>query len=179
MSWLGSRKLRAGDLVEIRSAEEIAATLGPDATLDALPFMPEMLRHCGQRVRVSKRSHKSCDTINKTGNRRMDRTVHLEDLRCDGSAHGGCQAGCLLFWKEEWLRPVSDASPVAPTPRAQPRRSRDSSARRQASRSEPKASEDQQEGATPPQSRTAVRRPSTSPRAGRSGASTSVTISRT
>lgn len=120
MSWLGSRRPRAGDLVEIRSAEEIAATLGPDATLDALPFMPEMLRHCGQRVRVSKRSHKSCDTINKTGNRRMDRTVHLEGLRCDGSAHGGCQAGCLLFWKEEWLRPVSDASPAAPTPQAQP-----------------------------------------------------------
>src|SRR6185295_7920545 len=21
-------------------------------------------------------------------------------------AHGGCQAGCLLFWKEEWLKPV-------------------------------------------------------------------------
>ena len=29
--------------------------------------------------------------------------MHLEDLRCDGSAHGGCQAGCLLYWKEAWL----------------------------------------------------------------------------
>jgi hypothetical protein len=94
-------------VVEIRSAAEVAATLGPDGSLDALPFMPEMLRHCGERVRVFKRAHKTCDTINQTGNRRMDRTVHLEGLRCDGSAHGGCQAGCLLFWKEEWLRPVS------------------------------------------------------------------------
>jgi len=101
-------RLRAGDLVEIRSAAEIAATLSADGTLDALPFMPEMLRYCGQRVRVSKRAHKTCDTAYRTGIRRMSRAVHLGDLRCDGSAHGGCQAGCLLFWKEEWLRPVSE-----------------------------------------------------------------------
>src|SRR4030095_11644078 len=23
------------------------------------------------------------------------------------AAHGGCQAGCLLYWKEAWLRPVN------------------------------------------------------------------------
>jgi hypothetical protein len=28
----------------------------------------------------------------------MYRTVHLEQTRCDGSGHDGCQAGCLLFW---------------------------------------------------------------------------------
>jgi hypothetical protein len=33
--------------------------------------------------------------------------VHLE-TRCDGSAHGGCQAGCLLYWREEWLRRIPD-----------------------------------------------------------------------
>jgi hypothetical protein len=36
----------------------------------------------------------------------MHDAVHLEGLRCDGSAHGGCQAGCLLFWKEVWLERV-------------------------------------------------------------------------
>jgi len=36
----------------------------------------------------------------------VDRCVHL-NLRCDGSAHDGCQAGCELFWKEAWLRPIS------------------------------------------------------------------------
>ena len=25
-------------------------------------------------------------------------------VRCDGSAHDGCQAGCLLFWKLAWLK---------------------------------------------------------------------------
>ena len=37
-------------------------------------------------------------------------TVYLEDLRCDGSGHGGCQAGCKLYWKEAWLRRVDDDS---------------------------------------------------------------------
>ena len=29
-------------------------------------------------------------------------------------ARGGCQAGCLLFWREEWLRPASDTQRPAP-----------------------------------------------------------------
>jgi len=35
-------------------------------------------------------------------------------LRCDGAAHGDCQAGCLLFWKEAWLErvpPPADGMP--------------------------------------------------------------------
>ena len=40
----------------------------------------------------------------------MHATVYLEDLRCDGSGHGGCQAGCKLYWKEAWLRRVTSES---------------------------------------------------------------------
>jgi hypothetical protein len=99
--------LRVGELVEVRSREEILATLDARGELDRLPFMPEMLRFCGRRLRVQKTAHKTCDTI--TGQlvaRRMERCVHLEAVRCDGSAHGGCQAGCLMFWKEAWLKRV-------------------------------------------------------------------------
>jgi hypothetical protein len=35
--------------------------------------------------------------------------VHLEDVRCSGQAHGGCQARCLMFWKEQWLEKESGA----------------------------------------------------------------------
>jgi hypothetical protein len=110
-------KLRAGDWVEIRSAEEILRTLDERGRLEGLPFMPEMFQFCGRRVRVAKRAHKTCDSVNKTGARRMRLAVHLEGLRCDGSVHGGCEAGCLLFWKEAWLRRITDGSagePVAP-----------------------------------------------------------------
>jgi len=36
--------------------------------------------------------------------------VHLDGIRCDGRSHGGCEAGCLIFWKEAWLRRSSDTS---------------------------------------------------------------------
>ncbi len=99
-------RLCAGDIVEVRSAREILETLDANGNLEALPFMPEMLQYCGKRFRVYKRADKTCDTIEKTGLRRMTAAVHLEGVRCDGQAHGGCQAGCLLFWKEAWLRKV-------------------------------------------------------------------------
>jgi len=106
-----SRRLRPGDLVEVRPAAEILATLDPDASLEAVPFMPEMIQHVGRRFRVSKRVEKICDTAGGTfSSRRMRRTVLLDDLRCDGAGHGGCQAGCRLYWKEEWLRRVDDDS---------------------------------------------------------------------
>lgn len=98
--------LHPGEWVQVRSKPEILATLAADATLDALPFMPEMFAYCGQRVRVYKRADKTCDTVDKTGGRRLYNTVHLDGLRCDGSAHGGCEAGCLMFWKEAWLKRV-------------------------------------------------------------------------
>jgi hypothetical protein len=110
-------RLRAGDLVEVRPAAEILATLDAQGRLDGLPFMPEMLRYCGQRLRVSARAHKTCDTVHKTGGRRMRDAVHLADLRCDGSAHGGCQAACLLYFKEAWLR-RADAAVASPAPPA-------------------------------------------------------------
>ena len=37
----------------------------------------------------------------------MPNGVHL-NLRCDGKSYGGCQAACLIFWKEEWLKPVDE-----------------------------------------------------------------------
>ena len=106
-------KLHAGDVVEVKTLEEILATLDGQASQGALPFMPEMMRYAGQRFRVSKRADKTCDTIKSRQNRRMTQTVHLDDLRCDGSAHGGCQAACLLFWKESWLRRVDSPEPPA------------------------------------------------------------------
>jgi hypothetical protein len=98
--------LRAGDWVEVRSKEEILSTLDKTGRLEQMPFMPEMLQYCGRKFQVGKRAHKTCDPVNGLQSRRLPDAVHLEDLRCDGAAHAGCQAGCLLFWKEAWLKPV-------------------------------------------------------------------------
>jgi hypothetical protein len=111
--------LKIGELVEVRPPAEILATLDERGRLDALPFMPEMLQFAGRQLRVSKRAFKTCDQVKNSGMYRMERTVHLEGVRCDGSAHGGCQAGCLIYWKEGWLKRVepdgqAEAAPPGP-----------------------------------------------------------------
>jgi hypothetical protein len=108
-------RLRVGDVVEVRSQEEILATLDERGELDSLPFMPEMLQFCGQRLTVEKVANKACDTITRGGLRKMDDAVHLVGARCDGSAHGGCQNACLIYWKQDWLsRPGETAASADP-----------------------------------------------------------------
>ena len=109
--------LSVGDWVEVRSKEEILRTLDSKGHLHGMPFMPEMLQHCGKRFQVYKRAHKTCDYTTKYPYRTrwLDRAVHL-DTRCDGQAHDGCQAGCLLIWKEAWLKPVDGPAQPATAP---------------------------------------------------------------
>jgi hypothetical protein len=102
-------KVRTGDWVEVRSKEEILRTLDKEGRLDGLPFMPQMFNYCGQRFRVQANAYKTCDTVSGDyGGLHLPDAVHL-DIRCDGLAHGGCQAGCLLFWRNAWLKPIGDA----------------------------------------------------------------------
>jgi hypothetical protein len=98
-----------GELVEVRSSEEILSTLDQNGKLDSMPFMPEMLQYCGKRFRVFKRADKTCDNIKQWSLRRVKKAVHLTGVRCDGSSHGGCDAGCLIFWNEAWLKKVDPA----------------------------------------------------------------------
>jgi hypothetical protein len=94
------------------------ATLDDRAATEGMPFMPEMLQYVGRRFTVTRRVEKICDTAGKISDqpsvsRRMRQTVYLDDLRCDGSGHGGCQAGCRLYWKEDWLRLVDSKTGAA------------------------------------------------------------------
>src|SRR5262249_36514545 len=82
--------------------------------LEGVPFMPEMLRYCGEEFPVRARAHKVCDTIEWNQYRRMENAVHLAELRCDGSAHGGCDAGCLPLLKGAWFTPGQDRDDFSP-----------------------------------------------------------------
>jgi hypothetical protein len=105
-----SMKFKAGDWVQVRSREEILATLDKNGRLQNLAFMPEMLPFCGLKLRVYKRADKTCDPAHAPWTiRRVKHAVHLEGSRCDGAGHGGCQAGCLIFWHEAWLKPSESA----------------------------------------------------------------------
>jgi hypothetical protein len=105
--------------VEVRPLNDILATLDARGCLDALPFMPEMAAFCGKRLKIFKAVHKTCDPTGMSDLRRMEDTVHLE-ARCDGASHGGCQAGCLFFWKTAWLKPADASATPLPVPPKEP-----------------------------------------------------------
>ncbi|MPY90340.1 MAG: hypothetical protein GEU99_20755 [Luteitalea sp.] len=108
-------------MVRVRSAGEILATLDDEGATDGIPFMPEMWKYCGRTFQV----HRVVDKINDwsgrtgTGLRGLKGFVTLGNVRCDGCAHGGCQAECQILWHERWLvqgkqageriRPVDEA----------------------------------------------------------------------
>jgi len=111
-------ELRKGDIVEVRSAAEILATLDERGELEGMPFMPEMAALCGHRFTVAARAERVCDTVTGAwGARSMTGTVLLDGAGCNGSAHGGCAASCLLYWKDGWLRRV-DSRHTSPRPAA-------------------------------------------------------------
>jgi hypothetical protein len=101
-------ELRANDWIEVKSSLEIFRTLDENGALDGLPFMPEMLEHCGKRYRVLRRAEKTCvelaDGSYAIREFKHNDVVLLEGLRCSGSSHDGCQRACLLFWKMAWLK---------------------------------------------------------------------------
>jgi len=100
--------------VQVRSLEEIAATLDPDGCLEHMPFMPEMTSLCGRQFVVRHRLTKTCVEATEAAARR---TVTLEGAYCDGTAHDGCQRRCPLFWKDVWLKPAEpDSGAIAAGP---------------------------------------------------------------
>ena len=107
----GGNWLLVGDIVEIRSLEEIRKTLDPSGCLDGLPFMAEMIESCGRQAKVFRCVDKIYDYGRSKKLRRLKDVVLLGGLRCDGSAHGACQASCYLLWKTAWLRPIADTEP--------------------------------------------------------------------
>lgn len=96
--------LRPGDLVCVRDAAEILATLDEFGKLDGMPFMPEMLAYQGRELLVDRRIDKINDWIGGNEKRQTKDIVTLVDVRCNGAAHGGCQAACQIYWNERWLR---------------------------------------------------------------------------
>jgi len=107
----GALNLQLGELVEVCSEKEIFATLDHEGKLRGLAFVPEMRKYCGKKFRVYKKLKKII--LETTGELRTVRTptVFLEGVFCDGSAHGGCDRSCFIFWREAWLKRVTPENP--------------------------------------------------------------------
>jgi hypothetical protein len=105
-------ELRGGDWVRVKSPQDVQKTLDADGMLEGLPFMPEMLRYCGQRLQVKRRAEKTCveypDGSYKLREFLNNDVYVLATLRCPGEEHDGCQRNCLLFWKRAWLEHATE-----------------------------------------------------------------------
>ena len=100
--------LKQGELVEVRSQNEILATLDSLGRNRGLVFNAEMLKYCGKKYRVARRVDQMINE--KSGRmRKLSNTVILEGVTCNGKAHGGCQRSCYSLWREIWLKRAKDA----------------------------------------------------------------------
>jgi hypothetical protein len=101
--------LKKGDLVKVRSSEEIIKTLDENNKFERCEFMETMWQYCGKRYRVFKRVEKILDPwTNKL--RKCKNLVILEGLLCHGDPKHAtaCDRTCLYYWSEAWLEKVSD-----------------------------------------------------------------------
>ena len=99
--------LQAGDIVEVRSFKEIASTLGPDATMEGLPFQLEMRKYCGGTFKVLRPVKKLIIENTNTGLRGITNSFLLDGVNCDGQFHRDCNRYCFFIWKEAWLKKSS------------------------------------------------------------------------
>jgi hypothetical protein len=99
--------LKPGDLVRVRSREEIQATLNSWKELKGCAFLEYMWQYCGTTQRVLKPLERFLDErdykVKKTRG-----VILLEGVYCTGTpVFGQCDRSCLLFWREEWLEKIA------------------------------------------------------------------------
>ena len=100
--------LEPGELVEVRPVEEILALLDNNRKYKGLLWMTGMRKFCGNRYRVLKRVEKIL--LESNGElRKMRNTVLLDGVMCDGDEFSGCNRSCFHFWREAWLRRISES----------------------------------------------------------------------
>ncbi len=110
---LVSLGLKPGELVKVKDIGAILETLDSKGRNRGLSFTPEMLKFCGKKFKVLKRL--DCMIFEATGQmRQIANTVLLEDVFCDGTAHGYCPRNCYCMWREAWLQRVNNDKSLFP-----------------------------------------------------------------
>jgi len=97
--------LQPGELVRVKSADEIKATLDSTGRNRGLGLPPGATEHCGRTYRVAARPEKII-TEWSGQMRQISNTVILEGVTCDGMARRCCPRDCYHLWREVWLERV-------------------------------------------------------------------------
>lgn len=102
---------QAGDMVRVRSRQEIEKKLGNLGKLHGCMFMDEMWSYCGTVQQILKPLMKYVDRSDYKI-RECHGVYLLKGVMCQGSQFpGGCDYSCFFFWREEWLKKIEETHP--------------------------------------------------------------------
>jgi hypothetical protein len=97
---------KTGDLVRVRSRDEIESTLDPFKELKGCAFLPDMYQYCGTQQRVLRSMRHFMDERDYRL-KKVRGVILLENVICTGTpTFGACDRCCFLFWREEWLERI-------------------------------------------------------------------------
>jgi hypothetical protein len=102
-----SQRFVAGDLVRVRSEEEIRATLNTWNELKGCMFMDGQRQYCGTTQRVLKSVERFVDERDYRV-KKAKGIILLEGVLCEGAPdYGRCDRACFYYWREEWLEKIA------------------------------------------------------------------------
>jgi hypothetical protein len=105
----GQSGLQPGDLVRIKSKEEIEPTLNADLLNRGMGFDAEMARFCGRTARVARRVEHIIDEHTGRMLHMRSPCLVLEGIICEGAFSASCPRSITPYWREVWLEKVAPA----------------------------------------------------------------------
>jgi hypothetical protein len=99
--------LKEGDLVRVRSKEQIKSTLDHLGKLKGCSFMEDVMSpYCDSVHRIHKVMERFVDE-RELRVKKCKGLVLLDGVLCQGTtSFGRCDRSCYVFWREEWLEKI-------------------------------------------------------------------------
>jgi hypothetical protein len=101
-------EIQPGDLVVVKSKEEILLTLNAKDKGFGLRFYGCMWKHCGQQYRVLAPVLRLVDEMTEKEVPYISNTFLLEGVVCDGISYRGCPRACYWMWRGGWLKKINE-----------------------------------------------------------------------
>jgi hypothetical protein len=102
--------LQPGDMVRIRSKEEVAATLNADLLNRGMGFDAEMARFCGRTAKVARRVDQIINEHTGQMIKMKNPCIVLENVVCEGVFNLSCPRAITPYWREVWLEKIGPST---------------------------------------------------------------------
>jgi hypothetical protein len=102
----GRTDLQVGEMVRVRSRDEIQQTLDEKQLNRGLGFDAEMARFCGVSARVAGQIDHIIDERTGRMLTMKQPCIRLEGIYCEGALNNGCPRSLPPYWREIWLERV-------------------------------------------------------------------------